>query len=164
MSGDGAEVDEGRDLIETGDGGGKVRTGQYATVNDDVIVAGDATGEENLVVYKGIQGPAGHVTFGDGDGSLTVTSTEVGLTHLTVHNRLRRVTSDRGTIVTWTGDVSRFYLSPTNLTTMQVTFRGSAADERLEVNVFARSCRPTWDPVTMSWMSHAASSSKPAAG
>ena len=70
MSGDGAEVDEGRDLIETGDGGAKVRTGQHATVNDDLIVTGDATGDENLVVYKGNQGTAGSLSFGDGPPAL----------------------------------------------------------------------------------------------
>ena len=50
--------------------------------------------------------------------------TELELTDLTVDNRRRRVTSDRGTVVTWTGDVSHFYLSPTNLTMMTVSFHG----------------------------------------
>ena len=135
MSGDGAEVDTGRDAIDTGNGGSKVRTGQHDTVNDDQIVTGDATGDENLVVYKGNQGTAGSLSFGDGPASLTVKETGLDLSELDVDNRRRKVTSDAGTVVTWTGDVSHFYLSPTNLTLMTVSFHGSAADETLDLNV-----------------------------
>ena len=135
MSGDGAEVDTGRDAIDTGNGGAKVRVGEHDTVNDDQIVTGDATGDENLVVYKGNQGTAGSLSFGDGPASLTVKETGLDLSELDVDNRRRKVTSDAGTVVTWTGDVSHFYLSPTNLTMVTVSFHGSAADETLDLNV-----------------------------
>ena len=86
MSGHGAEVYPGRDAIDTGNGGSKVRTGQHDTVNDDQIITVTQPAMRTSWSTRD-QGRPGSLSFpGDGPASLTVKETGLDLSELDVDN------------------------------------------------------------------------------
>jgi hypothetical protein len=121
--------DDDRDVVLTGAGGSLVTSGATGSVNDDTIVLGETRRRRNTLLFEGVQGLLGTVSFGTGKAALTVLGAEAAGDVTTVDNGRRTVLTDATPVLEWDGAVDQFYVSPSMSQTL--VFHGTEADEHL---------------------------------
>ncbi|RYB93770.1 calcium-binding protein [Nocardioides oleivorans] len=122
--GDFLPIDADHDVLVGGGGRDSLRSGQSGVPNTDVV---DLGGGDDYLTYNGIPSAGGSVAGGAGADTLALPTS--GHT-LVVDNSVGRSTLDGQPSLSWSG-LERFTISTTHHDPIDLTFRGTDADESL---------------------------------